>query len=163
METIYKTSRVHIVRSGYVVFSYFSEVTDMATLKATEVALRKVANEHGRLVTVTYMSGSTVTAKVPDDVKERAASMLRGLEDQLVANVMVVTGTGVGVTILRAFMTAFFIFSKIKRPQKCVADLDAALDWIRSLDNSAVEGLRADMIAKHFGLRSGNDVAARVA
>ena len=70
----------------------------MASLEATEAIFKKVAKEHGRLVTVTYMSGSTV-------------------EDQLITNVMVVTGTGIGVTILRAFMTAFFIFSKIKRPQ----------------------------------------------
>jgi hypothetical protein len=150
-----------MARTGYVLFSYFSEVSDMASLNAAEAAFKKVANEHGRLVTVAYMSGSTVTAKVPNDVKEKAASILRGVEDQLITNVMVVTGTGIGVTILRAFMTAFFIFSKIRQPQKCFADLDGALDWIRSLDKNAVGGLRADMIEKHFGLR--NDVAAKVA
>lgn len=162
METLYKTPRLHLARSGYIVFSHFSQVSDMASLNATEAAFKKVAKEHGRLATVTYMSGATVTTKVPDDVKVKAAAILRNVEDQLVTNVMVIAGEGVGVTILRAFMTAFTIFSKIKRPQRCVADLEAALAWIRSLDANAVGDLTADMVAKHLELaKSGS--AARVA
>jgi hypothetical protein len=157
METIYRTPRLHIARSGCVVVSHFSQVSDMASLNATEAAFKKVAQEHGRLVAITYMSGATVTGKVPDDVKEKAAALLRGVEEQLVTSVMVVTGTGIGVTILRAFMTAFCIFSKVKRPQKCFSNLDEAIGWIRSLDKSAVGDLRTDEIERHFGLRGNND------
>ena len=161
METLYRTPRLHLARSGYVVFSHFSQVADMASLQATDAAFKKLAKENGRLATITYMSGSTVTSKVPDDVKAKAADILRGVEDQLVANVMVITGDGVGVTILRAFMTAFIIFSKIKRPQKCVADLDSALTFIRSLDPDAGKDLTADTVLRHLGLSKGT--AARVA
>jgi hypothetical protein len=155
METLTKTSRLHIIRSGYVVFSYFTQVSDMPSLQATDAALRKTAKEYGRVVNVTCMSGSTVTSKVPDDVKEKAAAILRAVEAELVTNVMVITGDGVGVTILRAFMTAFTIFSKIKKPQKCVADLDAALAWIRTFDESAVDGLTAHAVAHHLGFPAG--------
>ncbi len=151
------------MRAGCVVFSHFSQVSDLESLKATEAAFKKVAQEHGRLVTVSYMSGSTVTDKVPDDVKLKAASILRGVEEQLITNVMVVTGSGIGVTILRAFMTAFFIFSKIKRPQRCFADLGSALAWIRSLDERAVGDLTAEKISKHFGLPSREGARAHVA
>ncbi len=131
METLYKTPRLHLARSGYIVFSYFSQVSDMESLKATDAALKKVAaRAREAVVTVTCMSGSTVTGKVPDDVKDGGGGDLAGVEEELVANVMVVKGDGIGTTILRAFMTAFFIFSKIKRPQRCFADLDSALKWI---------------------------------
>ena len=163
METIYRTPRLHIARSGCVVVNYFTQVSDMASLNAAEAALKKVAKEQGRLVAITYMSGATVTAKVPDEVKEKAASLLRSVEEHLITSVMVVTGTGIGVTILRAFMTAFAIFSKVKRPQKCVSNLDEALAWVRSLDKSALGDLTSDAIARHFELRSGNNDAAKVA
>jgi|GEM_PF-6301298 len=153
MESLYKSSRLHLARSGYVVFSYFSQVSDMESLKATEAALKKVAKEHGRVVLVTCMSGSTVTGKVPDEVKVRAAAILRGIEEELVTNVMVVTGEGIGTTILRAFMTAFFIFSKIKRPQRCFADLGSALKWVRTLDERAVGDLTAERVDKFCRLQ----------
>jgi hypothetical protein len=155
METIYRSPRLHVARSGSVVFGHFSQVSDIPSLDALEAAFKKVAKEHGRIVTVSYMSGSTVTAKVPDNVKEKSASILRGVEDQLVTNVMVITGTGIGTTILRAFMTGFFIFSKIKRPQKCVADLGGALDWINSVDRNAVGDLTAEKVEKYFAVSDG--------
>lgn len=164
METLYKTPRLHLARSGYIVFSYFSQVSDLASLEATEAAFKKVAKEHGRLVTVSCMLGSTVTGKVPDDVKVKAASILKGIEDPLVTNVMVIQGDGIGVTILRAFMTAFFIFSKLKRPQKCVSDVAGALAWIRSLDAQAAAGLTAEQVEKHFQQpKFSHFVGARVA
>jgi hypothetical protein len=132
----------------------------MASLNATEVAFKKIAKEHGRILTVTILTGSTVTSKVPDDVKEKAAAILRGVEEQLVASVTVITGDGVGVTILRAFMTAFSIFSKIKRPQKAFADLETAMAWIRTLDESAVGELTADKVRKHFALPKSKSAAA---
>ena len=103
-------------------------------------------------VAVTCMSGSTVTSKVPDEVKEKAVAILRSVEDQLVASVMVITGDGMGVTILRAFMTAFTIFSKLKRPQKCFGDLESALAWIRTLDEGAAGDLTVDKVHRHFAL-----------
>ncbi len=162
METIYKTPRLHLARSGYIVFSYFSQVTDMPSLDATEAALKKVAKEHGRVVTITVMSGATVTERVPDDVKVRAAELLRNVEDQLVANAMVITGQGIGVTILRAFMTGFTIFSKLKRPQKCFADLDTTLAWIRTLDPNAVGDLTAATVERHMKTARDRGAAARV-
>ncbi len=163
METIYKSPRLHLARSGYIVFSHFSQVSDLASLDATYAAFQKVAKEHGRLVTITYMSGSTVTSKVPDDVKMKAASILRGVEDQLVTNMMIITGDGIGVTILRAFMTAFFIFSKIRRPQKCFADLGDALRWLHALDPNAVGDLSAETVYRHLKLPRGNKTAEKVA
>ena len=151
METIYKTPRLHLARSGCVAFSHYSQVADMASLEASEAAFKKIAKEQGRLVTITWMSGGTVTAKVPDDVKEKAAALLRTVEGPLVANVMIISGTGIGVTILRSFMTGFFIVSKIKRPQKAVGDVDAALAYVRSLDKTVLGSLTADETDKHFG------------
>jgi hypothetical protein len=162
METLYKTPRLHLARSGCLVVSHFSQVADTASLQATETAFQKVVKEHGRLVTITVMAGSTVTSKVPDDVKVRAAAILRGVEDPLIANVMVITGSGLGTTILRAFMTAFVIFSKIKRPQRCFADLDGALEWLRSLDAGAVGDITAGAVERHLKL-SGNSAPERVA
>lgn len=150
METIYRTPRVHLARSGCIVFSYFSQVADMPSLQATEDALKKVANEQGRVINVSCMSGASVTAKVPDEVKVKAAAVLKSVEDRLVCNAMVITGDGIGVTILRAFMTAFTIFSKLKRPQRCFSNIDDALAWIRSLDARAVGDLTADAVHKHF-------------
>jgi hypothetical protein len=150
METLYRSPRVHLARSGCIVFSFFSQVADMASLQATEDALRKVAKEQGRVINVTCMSGSTVTEKIPDEVKVKAASILRTVESQLVCNAMIITGEGIGVTILRAFMTAFTIFSKLKRPQRCFSNVDDALAWIRSLDARAVGDLTADAVHKHF-------------
>ncbi|MFT3924248.1 MAG: hypothetical protein QM778_17060 [Myxococcales bacterium] len=162
METLYKTPRLHLARSGYMVFSYFSQVSDMESLKATEAALKKVAKEHGRVLTLTHMSGSTVTDKVPDEVKVKAAAILRGVEGELVASAMVITGEGIGVTILRAFMTAFVIFSKIKRPQRVFADLESALSWFRSLDATGVGDLRAETVERYMKLAQGS-TGARVA
>jgi hypothetical protein len=163
METIYRSPRVHLARSGYIVFSVFSQVGDMESLKATEAALQKTAKEHGRVVNITCMSGSTVTEKVPDDVKVKAAAILKSVEEQLIGNVMVITGDGIGVTILRAFMTAFTIFSKLKRPQRCVSDVDSALTWIRSLDPNAVGELTGEAVNKFFARPAPNKFGAKVA
>jgi hypothetical protein len=162
METLYKSPRLHLARAGYIVFGYYTQVSDMEALAAAESAFKKVAKEHGRLVTVSYLSGRTVTQPVPDDVKVRATAILREVESELVTNVMVVAGEGIGVTILRAFMTAFFIFSKLKRPQKCVGDVASALAFIRTLDPKAGGGVTADAVEKFFGVHQAA-AAARVA
>jgi hypothetical protein len=152
METLYKSSRLHLARAGYIVFGYYTQVSDMEALAAAESAFKKVAREHGRLVTVSYLSGRTVTQPVSDEVKLKASAILRGVEGELITNVMVVAGEGLGVTILRAFMTAFFIFSKLKRPQKCVGDVASALAFIRTLDPKAGSGVTADTVERFFGL-----------
>jgi hypothetical protein len=150
METLQRTSRVHIARSGCIVFTFFSQVADAEAIQAADNALRKVANEQGRVVNMTCISGSEVTVKVPDEVKVKGSAVLRGLEDRLVCNAMVITGDGIGVTILRAFMTAFVAFSKLKRPQRCFSTVDDALAWIRSLDPSLVGNLTAADVHKFF-------------
>jgi hypothetical protein len=56
-------------------------------------------------------------------------------------------------------MTAFFIFSKLKRPQKCVGDIASALTFIRTLDQKAGGGVTADAVEKYFGVHQASPTA----
>lgn len=40
---------------------------------------------------------------------------------------MVILGGGIGGAILRTFMTGFFLFSKVRAPQKCFSSPDEVL------------------------------------
>jgi hypothetical protein len=140
-----------IATAGHLVLMVFDTDPDLASLDALDVLQTELTRTLGRFVHIAVVQTEKLSPP-PAEYRQKAAEIEKRHEDALIASAIVIRTKGVAAVVTRAFLAAFALLSRQKKPMRTFRELEPAVQWMQSMS--------ADVLALGPGLIEALDAYA---
>ncbi len=145
---------IRFAHAGSVFFAVFGPTTEVQDLDDMLKHERELAAAYGHVSLIALVQVNRTTGKIADDVRKRSVEITQAANDFLRGSATVVIGSGLGVAILRMFMTGFNLMAKTKFPIKVFSTTAEAVAWVHNLPGQTPDAkeVTAEALLSHFGV-----------
>lgn len=133
IELLHDGPVVSVAAAGPLLIQLFHAKPVLEALARVDEAEALVAARHERLSTLTLLTHGSLE-RPDDEVRARSVELAGKYGRQIIGAAIVVDARGLVAMMARTFLSTFFLFSPAASTNRVFSSLDAALDWLRTID-----------------------------
>ncbi len=149
-----KRETIHVAHAGSLVLTRYHQTSPADLDRLLRLQLQVAKRHDGQMSMLSFVALKGTEGRISDELRKKSVEIIGQLSAVCRGSATVVIGVGLSATMVRLFLTGFYLLSNPPFPQSAFSTVAEGLSWVQRLPGQKPElgSLTAAAIIKHFGL-----------